>query len=154
VSQKVRLRSMGIKIWMVTAIFLVVAGSFSFAHEGASGVVKERMERFKTSQIGLREIVKFVKQAEFDQVKTRAESLTRWGDEMPDYFPADSNPKPSEAADRIWQDFADFTLRAEAFSEASKGLALAAQKADQKATLNAAMAVAQSCKACHQAYRN
>ena len=145
---------MRVKTWLAAAILISAAGSFSFAHEGASGVVKERMERFKTSWLLLREIVKFAKQAEFDQVKTRAESLTRWGDEMPDYFPADSNPKPSEAADRIWQDFADFTLRAEAFSEASKRLALAAQKADQKATLNAAMAVAQSCKACHQAYRN
>lgn len=144
---------MGVKIWMVTAIFLVVAGSFSFAHEGASGVVKERMERFKTSQLLLREIVKFAKQANFDEVKSRAEILALWGSEMPSYFPPGSNPKPSEASERIWQDFADFTWQASEFAKASKKLAQSAQTGDQKASLAAAQAVAKSCKGCHQTYR-
>lgn len=142
------------KIWSAAAIILIAARSFSFAHEGASGVVKERMERFKTSQLLLREIVKFAKQADFDEVKSRAEILALWGAEMPDYFPAGSNPKPSEASERIWQDFADFTRRAAEFAAASERLALRSQAADQKASLAAAMAVAQSCQACHQAYRN
>ena len=60
------------------------------AHQGATGIVKERMDAFKASQQHLKSIIAAAKADEFDKVEKLARQLAEWGRAMPEYFPADS----------------------------------------------------------------
>ena len=145
---------MFLRFRFIIVLLLTFFTSLTFAHDGATGIVKDRMDKFKESQLLLKLIIQEAKKENFAAVKDKAEQLAHWGKAMPDYFPEASNPKPSAAADRIWDNFADFTLRAQQFTAASINLAQTADTANKKVTLAAALAVAESCKACHSAYRN
>ena len=90
------------------------------AHQGATGIVKERMDAFKASQQHLKSVITAAKTDEFEQVEKLARQLAEWGRAMPDYFPADSAHPPSEAAPAIWQDFSGFSAAADRFSSTQK----------------------------------
>ena len=93
----------------LTFLSLIAASLFiaaqAPAHQGATGIVKERMDAFKASQRHLKSIIAAAKTDEFDKVEKLARQLAEWGRAMPEYFPADSAHPPSEAAPAIWQDF-------------------------------------------------
>ena len=81
------------------------------AHQGATGIVKQRMDAFKTSQKQLKSIVAAARAEDFDTIENLAESLAEWGRKMPEYFPAGSDSAPSEAAPAICWIFQDSTAR-------------------------------------------
>jgi len=123
------------------------------AHQGATGIVKERMDAFKASQQHLKSVIAAAKADEFKQVEKLARQLAEWGKAMPEYFPADSAHPPSEAAPAIWQDFSGFSAAADRFTQSSIALATAGTTEDKKAIFSAIEAVAASCKSCHSDYR-
>lgn len=123
------------------------------AHQGATGIVKERMDAFKASQQHLKSVITAAKTDEFEQVEKLARQLAEWGRAMPDYFPADSAHPPSEAAPAIWQDFSGFSAAVDRFTRSSIQLATAGEAKDRKAVFTAIEAVAASCKSCHSDYR-
>ena len=96
---------------MKRLIFLLafcVLSAFAFAHKGATGIVKERMDEFKASQQAIKQIFAATKSADLDAVVPLAEQIKTWAEMMPDYFPAGSDDSPSEAAPAIWTDFDGF----------------------------------------------
>lgn len=123
------------------------------AHQGATGIVKERMDAFKASQQHLKSVITAAKTDEFEQLEKLARQLAEWGRAMPDYFPADSAHPPSEAAPAIWQDFSGFSAAADRFTRSSIQLETAGEAKDRKAVFTAIEAVAASCKSCHSDYR-
>ncbi len=86
-------------------IFLMVSlatlVSAAFAHEGATGIVKDRMGKFKESQLILKLMIKSAKVDDFEKIADMSSALHQWGSEMTDYFPAGSDethprrPRPS-----------------------------------------------------------
>jgi cytochrome c556 len=136
---------------LMTASFF--AGVQALAHQGATGIVKERMDAFKASQRQLKSIIAAAKTDDFEQVEKLASQLAEWGRVMPEYFPADSASPPSEAAPAIWQDFSGFQAAANRFTLASEKLAKAGAEEDKERIFTAIEAVAGSCKSCHSAYR-
>lgn len=141
----------------LTFLSLIAASLFiaaqAPAHQGATGIVKERMDAFKASQQHLKSIIAAAKTDEFDKVEKLARQLAEWGRAMPEYFPADSAHPPSEAAPAIWQDFSGFSAAANRFTGSSIELAKAGAAKDKSGVFTAIEAVAASCKSCHSDYR-
>lgn len=141
---------------MKRLIFLLafcVLSASAFAHKGATGIVKERMDEFKASQQAIKQIFAATKSADLDTVVTLAEQIKTWAEIMPDYFPVGSDNSPSEAAPAIWTDFDGFRAAASRHAEAASSLITAANSGDVSATSRAARTLADTCKSCHQSYR-
>ena len=137
--------------WIVSVgtVFSVAA----FAHSGATGIVKERMEMFKKNQNNLKAIKSYIRSEEYRSIIKLADEIRHWAVKMPEYFPEGSDEKPSEASPAIWTDFDGFKNAAMKNETAAKQLIAAANAEDQKAVVNGFKAVAASCKSCHQLYK-
>ena len=125
----------------------------AFAHSGATGIVKERMDMFKRSQKNLKAIKSHIRAEDYVSIAKLADEIREWALKMPEYFPAGSNVKPSEASPKIWEDFSGFKRVALKNETATKRLIAAAQAGDKTAVLEGFKAVASSCKSCHQSYK-
>lgn len=136
---------------LITAGF--AAPGFLAAHQGATGIVKQRMDNFKHSQKQLKTVPQAVNKADYDAVRKTAEWLAEWAARMPEQFPEGSMNPPTEASPAIWQDFEDFTAKAEIFRQKSTALGIAARSGDASAVMSAFQEVAQSCSSCHKLYR-
>jgi len=135
------------------AVFSMPMSSSVNAHEGADGIVKERMDNFKKSQNNLKSIRSLIGEGDTEAIIPLAEEIRLWASRIPQYFPEGSGGAPSEAADIIWQDVEGFRGAAKRHEEAAEVLLNLAQKGEV-ARLNEAFAeVAGSCKACHQRFR-
>ena len=142
------------KLIIVTTLMLAsVTYVDAIAHSGATGIVKERMDYFKAMQGSLKKIRTHISNENYDSIIPLANSIASWSKRMPDYFPAGSDIKPSEASPKIWSDFAGFAAAAQLNWEASISLAKAAEMGDRDAVINAFKDTAASCKSCHKTYR-
>ena len=139
-------------------LFLLILSVFfpawlGVAHQGATGIVKQRMDAFKTSQKQLKSIVAAARVEDYDIIENLAKSLAEWGEKMPEYFPAGSDSAPSEAAPAIWSDFSGFSRAAESYTQSAEQLIAASIEGDKDAVVAAIRQVGQSCKSCHATYR-
>ncbi|MDA9765476.1 cytochrome c [Alphaproteobacteria bacterium] len=123
------------------------------AHDGATGIVKQRMDRFSESKQQLKQIQAALGAQDFKTIATAATSIRDWARVMPDYFPEGSGEAPSKALPRIWESFDSFVNEAKAHEIAADALILAAQSEQQDETINAFKQLAQTCSSCHKAFR-
>ncbi|MBO6526680.1 cytochrome c [Erythrobacter sp.] len=82
-----------------------------------------------------------------------ARMLARWAEVLPTMFPQGSNIDSSKALDTVWSDRDGFEEHAEAYRSAAVALAEQAKSGDREAANAAFMAMAGTCKACHDRYR-
>ena len=80
----------------------------AFAHKGATGIVKERMDNFKASQMALKQIFAASKRNDFEAIVPLANQIKNWAEIMPTKFPSGSDGPPSEVAPAISGDFKGF----------------------------------------------
>ena len=123
------------------------------AHEGAIGIVKERMDKFKASEKATKRIKQALSRGDTAVVMAEAEFLVSWASEMDSYFPENSNQSPSEAKDEIWLQWDDFIGAIQSFENASTALIDAAATEDPRAMDGAFSDMTKSCKSCHQLFR-
>ena len=75
--------------------FLLISSIFSItpllANEGAQGVVKERMDKFKISKKMMQTIHKSIQNEDFETIEKSATTLYNWSKEMIKYFPEGSD---------------------------------------------------------------
>jgi len=79
-----------------------------FAHEGATGVVKERMDRFKASKESVKQIKRALKTEDWSVIQQEAKDLQRWASEMSDFFQREATEnhlKPKPIFGAIGRDF-------------------------------------------------
>jgi len=143
---------MTIRTVLVVTLSLT-AFSQLYAHTGATGVVKERMENFKQSKASMKAIKSALRAGDFDTISAEASSINIWANNLVDHFPDGSNPPPSEALGRIWEEFEQFKDRAGAQVDASSQLLVAAENRDIDGSTESFSELAQTCKACHDDYR-
>ena len=134
--------------------FLLSFTTISFSHDGATGIVKDRMEKFKASKSIMRQINKSFDNKDFSTIKKGASKLKKWGLEMENYFPEGSNIKPSEANEKIWLEPESFKIAINKFTEASIELLKVADDQNLENTIAAFRKVAGTCKGCHKQFRN
>lgn len=121
---------------MKTAIHLatiVATGTAvaAFAHSGATGVVKERMDAMKAMAEAVEAVSPMMRgEAEYDPEAMRAAARTfqaHSGDAMTELFPEGSTDAPSEVKPDIWSDWDRFTALAEQLGVHAEGLEAAAE---------------------------
>ena len=142
------------KTTLVTALALSCGFSMlAYAHSGATGIVKERMDFFTQSKDNLKAIKTHFRNGNLDEIVPLATQIRDWAEKMPAYFPAGSDGKPSEASPQIWFDFSGFERAANANYQAANQLVIAAKAGDSEAAINAFKTTAATCKSCHKSYR-
>ena len=137
----------------IGAFILVGWSSISLAHEGATGIIKERMERFKENKEGMK-VIKGNLGKDTTLIAQKASEIETWANEMANFFPEGSNQAPSEALSTIWTNFEDFKAKAVANATAASDLKTLAQSgADESALINGFKALGKTCKDCHNDYK-
>ena len=138
--------------------FLLISSIFSItpllANEGAQGVVKERMDKFKISKKMMQTIHKSIQNEDFETIEKSATTLYNWSKEMIKYFPEGSDGAPSEASTDIWLDPEGFKKAVNNFELASLKLINNSKEKDFDKTVDSFRSLAGTCKGCHQKFRN
>jgi cytochrome c556 len=148
-------RTNGIAAACATA--LLAFGTLAFAHSGATGVVKERMEMMKEIGSGMKVIGEMIKGARpFDaaEAAASARAVANHAAMVPSLFPEGSTDSPSEASSAIWEDWDAFLELSDALAETGLQLATAAETASDASDIRAAFAATgRTCAACHEDFR-
>ena len=140
-------------IRLLTTCVLLCLSPVSFAHEGAEGVVKERMDRFKENKKAMKAI-KGNLAGDTVIIAQKASEIEAWAKDMVNFFPEGSTQPPSEALPAIWKEFDRFTDLARANEKAAANLKNLAQSgADTSALSGAFRSLGKTCKDCHNDYK-
>ena len=146
---------MTFKFPQVTVLFLLAFASLALAHEGATGVVKERMDLMDTQKEAVKVIGAMAKGKVPFEAKTAAEAaheIEVTAGKIPALFPEGTGGHPSEALPEVWTQWDKFTKDADALGVAAKDLvaALEGGAPDWKAKFKG---VIDACKTCHKTFR-
>ena len=74
------------KCKFVLILFLISFPFFSYSNDGATGIVKERMDKFQESKNLIRTINKSLSDNNFDIIRQSAKKLNKWANDMHEYF--------------------------------------------------------------------
>jgi cytochrome c556 len=116
---------------LVGALAVSLAAASAFAHGGATGVVKERMDAMgalKDAMKALSPMMQGKTPYDADFVGQQAAIIGKHaGTDLTELFPEGTLDKPSEARPEIWESWSDFERLAEELATLSEGLALASK---------------------------
>ena len=143
--------------FVAAALLLSTAGDPpASAHEGATGVVLQRMESMKSIGDAMKRLSSMYRgEAAYDPAVLResAEAIGRHGGErMTDLFPDGTVGHPSEALPTIWQDWARFSELADDLSRYAGALAEAAD-AEEMPPRSTFARLGRVCRSCHTEFR-
>ncbi|SFQ02273.1 c-type cytochrome [Tranquillimonas alkanivorans] len=117
------------KMIMIAAL-ATAAGAAVWAHGGATGVVKERMDGMAAMGKAVKSLAPMMRgEEEYDAhaVREAAAVISRHaGEAITSRFPEGTTAPPSEAKDAIWENWGDFSALAQQLAVAADGLELAA----------------------------
>ena len=101
--RNVTLTNMALRKTALAAALAISCGfsMLAYAHSGATGIVKERMDFFKQNKDNLKSIKTHLRNGDLDAIVPLAKQIRDWAEKMPAYFPAGSGGKPSEASPQI-----------------------------------------------------
>ena len=112
------------------AIVVSTIAATAFAHGGAKGIVKERMDGMSALGKTIKALAPMMRgEGHYDAKTVRQGAQTiraHAGASLTKLFPVGSGGMPSEAKDIVWQDWEEFGALAEQLHLYSEGLALAA----------------------------
>jgi cytochrome c556 len=140
---------------LMIVIGLLLCVPLALAHEGATGVVKERMDLMDTQKDAMKVIGAMAKgQVPFDAAKAAAaaQEIETTAAKIPELFPEGTSGGHSEAKPEVWTQWDKFTGDAEGLEGAASDLvtALQAEAPDWKAKFKG---VIDACKTCHKTFR-
>ena len=140
-------------IRLLTTWVLLCLSTVSFSHEGAEGLIKERMDRFKENKKAMK-AMKGNLDGDTVIIAQKASEIEAWAKDMVNFFPEGSTQPPSEALPAIWKEFDRFTDLARANEKAAANLKNLAQSgADTSALSGAFRSLGKTCKDCHNDYK-
>lgn len=118
------------KLFLVASVVSIVAVTAAFAHGGATGIVKERMDAMIALGKAAKSLSSMMRgQDDYDAGTVRAaaaEIEAHAGDAMTKLFPEGSEGMPSEARAEIWSDWNTFSELAMRLETLAVGLQAAA----------------------------
>ncbi len=144
------------KTFCLTAMITAMAVLPLSAHEGATGVVKQRMDVMKgirNDMKPLRRVMRGRDDYEQSRFLERVQSIKAVSADIPALFPQGSLQRPSEALPAIWDNWDDFSAQASQFHERVIALENAVLANDMNQIRSNFRSVAQTCKACHDDYQ-
>lgn len=145
------------KKWIITALFLSMSVTTVYAHKGATGVVKERMDAMSSIGKNLKNIFLMMKgKTEFDAkiIASSSREISIHAEKFPKMFPKGSTSHPSEAAPAIWERPDDFAKQAQSLTIYTSELTKIAENNSDQVLINTAFQkLATTCKSCHTEFR-
>ena len=142
---------------IVIVVLVVYAPLVVFAHKGATGVVKERMEAMKDVAANMKILGGMMKgEVAFNSADAQraAKTIADHAAKVPELFPQGSIEKPTEALPVIWTDWSEFTKSAEDLRRGAEGLITAAANASTPADFkDPFVEMGRTCKGCHEKFR-
>jgi len=129
------------------------------AHNGATGVVKERMDRMQAMKEGMKIMGDMVKgKTPFleTRIQQQSQRLLDASQGLTDTFPMDSMHEmhgSSEALPAIWHEWDEFVSLASNLDDQAARLESLAGGGDRRAIKVQYVQVAKACRACHADYR-
>jgi cytochrome c556 len=144
---------------MAIGLSLALAGGSTlvYAHSGAHGVMKERMELMKGMGDAMKTMgAMFKGQAPYDPavLAEKAAYLADHANKIPDLTPEGSNEHPSEALPIIWQEWDGYVESADLLAaEGGKLVDIASNGAEERAAKIQFAKVSKTCGTCHEKYR-
>ncbi|MGB7206094.1 MAG: cytochrome c [Anderseniella sp.] len=146
-----------IKLAFAATIVVGSASSLVIAHDGATGMVMQRMEAMKeigTSMKTFGAMLKGEKAFSATEAEAAAMLIAGHGKHIGHMFPEGSLDKPTEALPVIWTRWDEFIRIAREMETSAQALAEASKNASSaQDILPNIEAVGKSCKACHQEFR-
>jgi cytochrome c556 len=125
----------------------------AYAHSGATGIVKERMDFFTQNKDDLKAIKTHFRNGDLDAIVPLATQIRDWAKRCQPIFQLEAmanHPKHHRKSGWI---FRDLSVPANANYQAANQLVIAAKAGDSKAAINAFKATAATCKSCHKSYK-
>lgn len=149
---------MRVSIFAVLAIALGITSYGAFAHMGATGIVKQRMDAMKEIGRSMKTVGRMIKgETAFNSstVAKAAETIEGHAEEIPELFPdnEESRQPVSEATDAIWLQNDRFEAIAQELANAAVLLGEAAETDDPAAVRAAFAQTGRTCSACHEDFR-
>ncbi len=111
--------------WLLAGILTVAGTAGVFAHGGATGIVKDRMDGMLAMGDVVKSLSNMFRAGQYDAeaVKAGAAIIKQHsGEQLLDLFPEGSGSAPSEAKPAIWSDWEAFSKLAEDLSVLSDAL--------------------------------
>lgn len=123
--------SMNRNILVASAAALVVMTTATFAHDGATGIVKERMDAMSNMSKVMKTMSAMMRgkeplNAELIKTSTRT-ILSHSGSSLTELFPLKSNTGSSAARDEIWSNWEGFNALADQLKNFANGMEAAAK---------------------------
>lgn len=141
----------------ILTLVLVALSTAVGAHQGATGIVKERMEAMKDIAAQMKSIAGMVRgeaDIDIDALAASAARIEKHAGDMPGLFPQGSIMGPSEALPVIWTKWDAFSRSAENLAGRARDLAEAIESdAGEPAMAAAFAAMGETCKSCHTDFR-
>ena len=144
----------------IGVLTVLVIGN-AYAHQGATGIVKERMDAMKSMGDGMKVLGAMLKgETTYDPMRVKAiarDVAQHGGDAMTQLFPDGSTQHPSEAMPAIWSDWPKFQALADEMQDLAQKLEVAAtdntMHTPPSNVERLIRALGKSCKACHDDFR-
>jgi len=142
-------------------LYLLVIGFLSgvWAHEGATGVVKERMDGMKSMADAMKVLTPMARgkvKFDFSLLKSHADTISgASGQHLLMLFQEPGKDKSSEASPKIWQEWEEFSEYANELKRYADELGSedSAQKSGTSEPIKLIKQMGQTCKSCHKGYR-
>ena len=147
--------NLNIALFACIAMSALFLNSSSWAHGGATGVVKERMESMKAmgkAMKGLAAMAKGKAEITDEALKEYGNILKKGATHIPEMFPKGTNDAPSEALSKIWTDWDQFIAIAEQLTKDADALA-STSSGDARNVKVGFAKIGKSCKSCHSEFR-
>lgn len=139
---------------LVGALALVWPHGPVTAHEGATGVVKERMASMKSMGTAMKSLKSVLWAGKpLARTKEDAEIIARHAESIPELFPKGSGGEPSEATPAVWSDRRRFDALSEELAARAAALARTLDSGKPDAAKAAFRDVGAACSRCHEDFR-
>ena len=131
--------------------------SSTLASNNSTNIIDQRMQLFKQSEKSIRAIRHYIKAGEIELAAKETEFHIRWATKMHDYFPVGSQAavnNNSKAGGDIWNDWEKFLSYKSEYQKEAEALKVALLLKDEAMIKQSFVAMASTCKSCHQSFRN
>jgi len=142
----------------LTVLVCLASATLALAHEGATGVVKERMDLMETQKEAMKTIGDMARgKAAFDAAKAAdaARDIADTAKKIPDLFPEGSGGEKnkSDALPAVWENWDRFTANADDLGSAAEALVATFGDSASQEWKPAFQKVGDACKSCHEDFR-
>lgn len=142
------------RIFSYAAVLAAIVPAVSLAHEGATGVVKERMDLMTSMGKEMKAVgQKIESNRNLASIADSAIKVKTMSRDIARFFPPGSLIKPTDARPAIWEKWDQFEARISGLQRSLDALAAAAPSGNPKLISDRFRQVGRSCAACHDDFR-